>query len=195
MSWNSRRRLNFANALNKFTHTHIHTEVITVFLPHSGRSPWPVELFLEVPRSRLSSPSVQWDGTWLRTDLQGVVLTESRRDCQMSWSIFPWSPSRAKTAQRVGAPGCRRTQNTIGWCITLFGPVSIPTLMQPSFELVAQGASWLESHWGLQDVVKVWSDKKPSDTQRSGELRFYFYASRLRCGPLSEPWTKDWQGI
>jgi hypothetical protein len=35
MSWNSRSRLNFAHALNKFTHTHthIHTEVMKVSFP------------------------------------------------------------------------------------------------------------------------------------------------------------------
>jgi hypothetical protein len=41
MSWNSRSRLNFARALNKFTHTqtHIHIEVITVSFPHLGEVP------------------------------------------------------------------------------------------------------------------------------------------------------------
>jgi hypothetical protein len=155
----------------------------------------PVELLSEVPGSGSSSPSIQWDGTWLRTDFLGVVLTRSRQDCQMSWSILPWSPSRVKTAQRVGAPGWRRTQNTIGWHATSFSPVSLPTLMQPSFQLVAQEASQLESTWGLQEVVEVWSDKKPSDTQRSGELRFYFYTSGLRRVPVSEHWTKDSQDI
>jgi hypothetical protein len=61
----------------------------------------------------------------------------------------------------------------------------VPTPMQPSCWLVAQGASQLESHWGLQDVVAVCSDKKPSDTGRSGELRFYFYTSALRHIPVS----------
>jgi hypothetical protein len=79
----------------------------------------------------------------------GVVLTESGRDCQLSWSTSPWSPSWVKTAQRVGAPGQRRTRNTIGWRATSFSPVSLPTPMQPSRQLVAQGASRLESHWGL----------------------------------------------
>jgi hypothetical protein len=30
-------------------------------------------------------------------------------------------------------------------------------------------------------------EEKPSDTRRSGELRFYFYASGLRRVPVSEP--------
>jgi hypothetical protein len=175
MSWNSRSRLNFAHALNKFTHTHIHTEVMTVFLPLSGRSPWPVELLSEFPGSGSSSPSIQWDRTWLSTDFPGVVFTKSRRDCQISWSISPWSPSWVKTAQRVGALEWRRTRNTIGWHATSFGPVSLFTPMQPSFQPVAQGPSRLESHWGLQDVVEVWSEKKPSNTWRSGELRLYFF--------------------
>jgi hypothetical protein len=38
MSWNSRSRLNFAHALNKFTHTHNHTEVIVSF-PCLGEVP------------------------------------------------------------------------------------------------------------------------------------------------------------
>jgi hypothetical protein len=33
---------------------------------------------------------------------------------------------------------------------TSFGPMSLPTLMQPNHQLVAQGASQLESRWGLQ---------------------------------------------
>jgi hypothetical protein len=127
MSWNSRSRLNFSHAINKFTHTHIHTEVITVFPSPSGRTPWPVELLLEAPGHGLSSPSIQWEGTWLKTDFPGMVLSKSRRDCQMSWSISPWSPSWVKTAQRVGLPGQRRTQNTIAvpcpsplWCSPTF---------------------------------------------------------------------------
>jgi hypothetical protein len=124
MSWNSRSRLNFAHALNKFTHTNIHTEVVTVFPTPSGRTPWSVELFLEVPGYGLSSLSIQWDGTWLRTDFLGVVLTKSGGDCQMSWSISPWSPSWVKTAQRVGLLGQRRTWNTIAVpCPPLPSPV------------------------------------------------------------------------
>jgi hypothetical protein len=177
MSWNSRSRLNFAHALNKFTHTHIHihTKVVTLSFPHSGRSAWPVELLSEAPgvdQTPLLSSGTGPDwrpvellsevpgvdqapllssgtGPDLRLISPGVVLTESRRDCQMSLSTFPWSPSWVKTAQRVGAPGWRRTRNTIGWHATSFSPVSLPIPMQPSRQLVVQGASWLESHWGL----------------------------------------------
>jgi hypothetical protein len=39
---------------------------------------------------------------------------------------------------------------------------------------------------GASNVVEVWSDKKPGDTQRSGELRFYFDASGFQCLPVSE---------
>jgi hypothetical protein len=45
VSWNSRSRLNFAHALNKFTHTHthththIHTEVITLSFSPLGEMP------------------------------------------------------------------------------------------------------------------------------------------------------------
>jgi hypothetical protein len=106
------------------------------------------------------------DLTW--TDFPGVVLTESRRDCQMSWSTSPWSPSRVKTAQRIGAPGQRRTQNTIEWHITSFSPVSLPTPMQPSCQLVTQGASRLESCWGLH-MLWQYSQRRNQATLRGVE--------------------------
>jgi hypothetical protein len=65
----------------------------------------------------------------------GPLLLESKlgQDCSESWGM-----------------GRRRTWNTIGWHTTSFSPVSLPTPMQPSRQLVTQGASRLESRWGLQ---------------------------------------------
>jgi hypothetical protein len=85
------------------THT-LTLKLLQFSFPPSWRIPWPVELLSEVPGSGSSSPSIQWDRTWLWTDFPGKVLTESGWDCQMSWSTSPWSPSRVKTAQRDGAP-------------------------------------------------------------------------------------------
>jgi hypothetical protein len=124
-----------------------------------------MELLLEVPGNGSSSPSVQWDRTWLRTDFLVVVLTESREDCQMSWSISPWSPSWVKTAQRVGSQEQRKTWNTIRWLATSFGPVSLCTLIQPTLQPLAQWASQLVSHWGVQ---MLW---KHSQTRNQATLR------------------------
>jgi hypothetical protein len=119
-----------------------------------------MELFLKVPGSGLSSPSIQWDGTWLRTDFQScftwwclpswdktarwvgpLLLLESKpgQDCSERWS----------TTRVKEDPEYHRMVHHLIWSM------SLPTLMQPSFQLVAQGASQLESRWGLQDVVKV----------------------------------------
>jgi hypothetical protein len=45
---------------------------------------------------------------------------------------------------------------------------------------------------GVGTVVEVWSEKKPSDTRESGELRFYFYTSGLRRVPVSDPSHQFW---
>jgi hypothetical protein len=227
MGWNSRSRLNFACALNKFTHTHIHihTKVITLSFspspppwekcltcgtPLGGSREWiklpfcPVgqnltedlwnssRRFLGVDQAPLPSSGT---GPDLGLISLGVVLTESRRDGQMSWSTSPWSPSWVKAAQRVGAPRWRRTQNTIGWRTTSFSPVSLPTLMQPSRQLVAQGASGLESRWGLH-LLWQYSQRRNQATLRGVENSdFNFYASGPRRVPVSEPQTKDSQDI
>jgi hypothetical protein len=129
----------------------------------------PVELFLEFPGSGSSSPFVQRDRTWLRTDFLGVLFTQSIWDCQMIWSTSLWSLSWVKTAQRDGVPlGWRRTRNTIRWHTTLFGPMSPLTLVQPSCQLVAQGASQLESLWGLQ-MLWQYSQRRNQATLRGVE--------------------------
>jgi hypothetical protein len=131
MSWNSRSRLNFAHALNKFTHTHSHWSYNS-FLSPSGRSPWPLELLSEVPGSGSSSPSVQWDRTWFRTDFLGWCLPSPDETARWVGPFLLGVQVESRLLRELGHQGQRRTQNTIGWCTTSFGPVSLPTPMQPS---------------------------------------------------------------
>jgi hypothetical protein len=141
-----------------------------------------VELLSEVPGSVSSSPSIQWDGTWLRTYFLVVVLTKSRRDCQMSCSTSPWGLSQVKTAQRLGTPGQRRTQNTIGWYTTSFNPVSLPTPMQPSHQPVTQGPS----SWNQSGASKCCGNIDRWETMRHSQewrTQILFYTRGLRHIP------------
>jgi hypothetical protein len=102
-------------------------------------------------------------------------LTESRQNCQVSWSTSPWSPNQVKTTQRFGTPGWRRTQNTIRWHATSFGPKSLPTLVQSSHWLVAQVARMVGISLGPPKMLWKYCHMRNQGTLREVEnSHFYF---------------------
>jgi hypothetical protein len=190
MSWNSRSRLNFAHALNKFTHTHTHihthththTEVVTVSFPPLGEVPdlWnSSRKFLGVDQAPLPPSGT---GPELGLISQGWCLPSPDETARWVGPLL-LGVQAGWTAQTVGSPGWRRTQNTIGG--TPPRSVLCPSLLWGS-PAACWWLKWLVG-WDLAGASKccgnILTDKKPSNTRRSGELRFYFYASGLRCVP------------
>jgi hypothetical protein len=77
--------------------------------------------------------------------------------------------------------------------------------LQRSFPVLTLVRTWIKSgpdcYQGIPSdnclrlLGNILTEEKPSNTGRSGELRFYFYTSGLRGVPVSEHWTKNSQDI